>query len=157
MVVLSRSLLASFVTLLTCWYFISPYLVTASPQFGIHMSVISTLFLFIWLKLKNKESNDPRQFSTAWEQRRSQIRKLDKVAAVSISILRRKNDNLPKHATFYNKFGKWMILLILKPNCFHVLISLFFIHQKDLTFIIFPELTSIQCRVANFIQPVLTG
>jgi len=37
-VTLSRSLLASFVTLLTCWYFISPYLVTASPKFEIHMN-----------------------------------------------------------------------------------------------------------------------
>ena len=31
---LSRSLLASFITLLTLWYFISPYLVASNAQFA---------------------------------------------------------------------------------------------------------------------------
>ena len=49
---LSKSLLAGFVTLLTCWYFISPYLVTPSPKFPLHMWAF--LIIFISFKLNSR-------------------------------------------------------------------------------------------------------
>merc|ERR1711874_267029 len=54
---LSRSLLASFITLLTLWYFISPYLVASNAQFATDLNKMIT---------ESSESNPDEEFLENW-------------------------------------------------------------------------------------------
>merc|ERR550532_2533803 len=54
---LSRSLLASFITLLTLWYFISPYLVASNAQFATDLNKMIA---------ESSESNPDEEFLENW-------------------------------------------------------------------------------------------
>ena len=70
---LSRSLLASFITLLTLWYFISPYLVASNAQFATdlwaHFVKLDRVLMFFCrnkMIAESSESNPDEEFLENW-------------------------------------------------------------------------------------------